>query len=152
MYLNATFLIQSEECTYLENPWRILNKCFLINNYTSLFTMALKKKFNGVDFWFKLWIDVIILWIDVMTLCSLKHFVIYEYFYRFPCTFRFSMTLILWSGRFCHCVRVKFIYSEKATTFYKTFTLLLSYVVPVKRKVKISKNFVAFSEYMNFKV
>ena len=31
------------------------------------------------------------------------------------------------------------------------FTLLLSYVVPVKSKVKISQNFVAFSEYMNFK-
>ena len=30
------------------------------------------------------------------------------------------------------------------------FTLLLSYVVPVKSKVKISQNFVAFSEYMNF--
>ena len=28
--------------------------------------------------------------------------------------------------------------------------LLLSYVVPVKSKVKISQNFVAFSEYMNF--
>ena len=31
------------------------------------------------------------------------------------------------------------------------FTLLLSYVVPVKSKVKILQNFVAFSEYMNFK-
>jgi len=30
-------------------------------------------------------------------------------------------------------------------------TLLLSYVVPVKSKVEISKNFVAFSEYKNFK-
>ena len=29
--------------------------------------------------------------------------------------------------------------------------LILSYVVPVKSKVKISQNFVAFSEYMNFK-
>jgi hypothetical protein len=29
--------------------------------------------------------------------------------------------------------------------------LLKSYVVPVKSKVKISQNFVAFSEYMNFK-
>ena len=77
-----------------KKPWRILNKCSLRNNYTSLFTMALKtRKFNGVDFWFKLWIDVITLW-------SLKHLVIYEYFYRFPSTFRFSMTLILWSGRF----------------------------------------------------
>ena len=28
---------------------------------------------------------------------------------------------------------------------------LLSYVVPVESKVKISQNFVAFSEYMNFK-
>ena len=49
--------------------------------------------------------------------------------------------------RFMH---IKFIYSEKATKFYKIFTLLLSYVVPVKSKVKISQNFVAFSEYINF--
>ena len=28
----------------------------------------------------------------------------------------------------------------------------MSYVVPVKSKVKISQNFVAFSEYMNFNV
>ena len=45
---------------------------------------------------------------------------------------------------------VKFIYSEKATNFLEIFTLLLSYVVPVKSKVKISQNFVAFSENMNF--
>ena len=47
---------------------------------------------------------------------------------------------------------LKFMYSEKATIFCEIFTLLLSYVVPVKRKVKISQNFVAFSEYMNFKL
>ena len=45
---------------------------------------------------------------------------------------------------------VKFIYSEKATKVCEIFTLLLSYVVPVKSNVKISQNFVAFSEYMNF--
>ena len=45
---------------------------------------------------------------------------------------------------------IKFIYSEKATKFCEIFTLLLSYVVPVKSKVKISQNFVAFSDYMNF--
>ena len=45
---------------------------------------------------------------------------------------------------------VKFIYSEKATKFCEIFSLLLSYVVPVKSKVKISQNLVAFSEYMNF--
>ena len=44
----------------------------------------------------------------------------------------------------------KFIYSEKATKFCEISTLLLSYVVPVKSKVEISQNFVAFSEYMNF--
>ena len=44
---------------------------------------------------------------------------------------------------------LKFIYSEKATKFCEIFILLLSYVVPVKSKVKISQNFVAFSEYMN---
>ena len=43
----------------------------------------------------------------------------------------------------------KFIYSGKATKFCEIFTLLLSQV-PVKSKVKISQNFVAFSEYMNF--
>ena len=45
---------------------------------------------------------------------------------------------------------LKFVKSEKATKFCKIFTLLLSYVVQVKSKVKISQNFVAFSEYMNF--
>ena len=45
---------------------------------------------------------------------------------------------------------LKFIYSEKAKKFCEIFILLLSYVVPVKSKVKISQNFVAFSEYMNF--
>ena len=35
-------------------------------------------------------------------------------------------------------LKLKFIYSEKATKFYEIFTLLLSYVVPVKSKVKIS--------------
>ena len=47
---------------------------------------------------------------------------------------------------------LKFIYSEKATKFCETFTLLLSYVVPVKSKLKISQDFVAFSEYMNFTI
>ena len=37
-----------------------------------------------------------------------------------------------------------------ATKLCEIFTLLLSYVVPVKSKVKISQHFVAFSEYMNF--
>ena len=45
---------------------------------------------------------------------------------------------------------VKFTYSEKATKFCEIFTLLLSYVVPVKSKVKILQNFVASSECMNF--
>ena len=46
---------------------------------------------------------------------------------------------------------LKFAYSEKAPKFCEILTLPLSYVVPVKSKVKISQNFVAFSEYMNFK-
>ena len=74
---------------------------------------------------------------------------------------------------------IKFIYFEKATKFCEIFSLLLSYVtcesqkrlpsaivyylllclvtfietqtlVPVKSKVKILQNYVAFSEYMNF--
>ena len=45
---------------------------------------------------------------------------------------------------------IKFIYYEKATKFCDIFTLLLSYVIPVKSKVKISHTFVAFSKYINF--
>ena len=45
---------------------------------------------------------------------------------------------------------LKFIYCEKATKFCEIFTLLLTVCTLVKSKVKISQNFVAFSEYMNF--
>ena len=45
---------------------------------------------------------------------------------------------------------LKFIYSEKATKFCEILTLLLATVHTVKSKVKISQNFEAFSEYMNF--
>ena len=41
-------------------------------------------------------------------------------------------------------------YSEKAKKFCKIFPLLLTAVHKVKSKEKISQNFVAFSEYMNF--
>ena len=51
---------------------------------------------------------------------------------------------------FDRLVKFIYLYYEKATKFCEIFTLLLSYVVPVKSKVKISQNFVAFSEYMNF--
>ena len=47
---------------------------------------------------------------------------------------------------------IKFIYSEKATKFCEIFPLLLTTVHTVKSKRKISQNFVAFSEYMNFKL
>ena len=58
----------------------------------------------------------------------------WEHFYWLP------------SKKFIFSTKMKFIYSEKATKFCKIFTLLLSYVVPVKSKVKISQNFVAFSK------
>ena len=45
---------------------------------------------------------------------------------------------------------VKFVYSEKATKFCEISTLLLSTVHTDKSK--ISQNFVAFSEYMNFMI
>ena len=41
-------------------------------------------------------------------------------------------------------------YCEKATKFCEISTLLFFYVVPVKSKLEISQNFVAFSENMNF--
>ena len=60
-----------------------------------------------------------------------------------------TSVLILLRFRDIFCF-LKFIYSEKATKFCEIFTLLLTTVHTVKSKVKISQNFVAFSEYMNF--
>ena len=60
----------------------------------------------------------------------------------------------IWMLSFAFTTQVqplKFIHSEKATKFCKISTLNLSYVVTVKSTVEISQNFVAFSEYMNFK-
>jgi hypothetical protein len=62
------------------------------------------------------------------------------------CNLQLQRTLGFFSSTY-----VKFIYSEKSTQFWEIFTLLLSYLVPVKSKVKISQDFVAFSEYMNLK-
>ena len=45
---------------------------------------------------------------------------------------------------------LKFIYFKKATKFCKIFTLLLTGTTLDKSKLKLSQNFVAFSEYMNF--
>ena len=42
-------------------------------------------------------------------------------------------------------------YSEKVTKFCKISTLLLSVCTLDKSKLEISQNFVAFSEYSNFK-
>ena len=55
-----------------------------------------------------------------------------------------------WKFKICRFYVVKRIYSEKATKFWGISTLLLPYVVPVKSKVEILQNFVAFSEYVNF--
>ena len=43
-------------------------------------------------------------------------------------------------------------YSEKTTNFCKIATVDLSYVTTVKSTLEILQDFVAFSEYMNFKV
>ena len=48
--------------------------------------------------------------------------------------------------------KMMLIYSEKATKVCEISTNYLSYVLPVKWLVEISQNFVAFLEYMNFKV
>ena len=46
--------------------------------------------------------------------------------------------------------QLKFLYSEKATNFFKISIVDLSYVVPIKSTVEILQDFVAFSEYINF--
>ena len=61
-----------------------------------------------------------------------------------------KMFLVIFRSRMVSKV-IKFIYSEKAKKVCEISTVDLSYVVPVKSMVEISQNFVAFSEYMNFK-
>ena len=46
---------------------------------------------------------------------------------------------------------IKFIYSEKVTKFCEISTVDLTVTTKDKSTVEISQNFVAFSEYMNFK-
>ena len=45
---------------------------------------------------------------------------------------------------------LKFINSEEATKFCEIFILILTAFTAVKSKEKISQNFEAFSEHMNF--
>ena len=56
----------------------------------------------------------------------------------------------LWSDHTYASVRLKFIYSEKATKFCEISILLLSVCTVNQSKVEILQNFVAFSEYTNF--
>ena len=49
-------------------------------------------------------------------------------------------------------LRVKFIYSEKATKFCEISTVDLTITTYDKSTVEISQKFVAFSEYMNFNI
>ena len=52
----------------------------------------------------------------------------------------------------CFLKSLKFIYTEKATKFCEIFPLLLTVCTEIKSKGTILHNFVAFSEYMNFKI
>ena len=47
-------------------------------------------------------------------------------------------------------VKIKIIYSEKATNFCEISSVDLSYIVMVRSTVEILQNFVTFLEYMNF--
>ena len=49
-------------------------------------------------------------------------------------------------------MKLKFIYSEKATNFCEISTVDLSYVVAIKSTMEISEHFVACSEYMNLMI
>ena len=64
---------------------------------------------------------------------------------------RLNICWVIKSGA-CYDIKpeLKFIYSEKVTKFCEIFAFLLTTVHTVRSKVKISQNFVAFSEYMNF--
>ena len=67
------------------------------------------------------------------------------------CFFELVNSSNAWWFKLCNETFLKFIYSEKATKFCEISTLLLSVCTVDKSKVEILQNFVAFSEYMNFK-
>ena len=90
--------------------------------------------------------------ICIQAACTLRHiriFTLYFQDYAKDCIEKHNMHLSLGINTI---IVLKFIYSEKTENFCEIFTFLLSYVVPVKCKVRILQNFVAFSEYMNFPV
>ena len=68
-----------------------------------------------------------------------------------PPIHQFSNSRVLSASK-CFLKPLKFICSEKATKFCKIFPLLLTVCTVIKSKGMISQNFVAFSEYMNFKM
>ena len=87
------------------------------------------------------------------TVCQKYKFQIYET--HIFVAYLWNKQMSSWQNRDYFQKRIrykKFIYSEKTTKFCKIFPLLLSVWTVDKCKVKISQNFVAFSEYMNFKV
>ena len=51
-----------------------------------------------------------------------------------------------------HDCFIKVRISWEGNKIFRNLHLILSYVVPVKCKVEISQNFVAFSEYMTFAI
>ena len=67
-------------------------------------------------------------------------------FYTFSCEFLRNFWPLL-KDTFC---LIWYLWHFIAILIGLIFTLILPYVVPVKSKVKISQNLVAFSEYMNF--
>ena len=78
-----------------------------------------------------------------------KFFFVWKYYYNKAIKSSFQIHIprqLLLS----QLLQVKFIYSENATKFCEIFPLLLSYVVPLKSKVEILQNFVAFPEYSQF--
>ena len=71
-------------------------------------------------------------------------------FYQNSLSFVAEWSFWINNSKFLILKIVKFIYSEKSTKFCEIFPLLLTVCTVVKSKGKISQNFVAFSEYMNF--
>ena len=74
-----------------------------------------------------------------------------EYLPNLSSKWNFKITELEIFAKESNQILVKFIYSEKATKFCEIFPLLLTVCTVIKSKGKISQNFVAFSEYMNYK-
>ena len=125
--------------------WAVFNKCKILPKNIAWNCLGLKFQVKFHNFF-----DPIINCIEWENLTWLK--TNFSELKR-PKILNFKSISRNFANKFQTCtLPLKFIYSEKATTFCEISTIDLSYIVPVKSMVEISQNIEAVSEHINFTI